>query len=54
MSGLFITGHLTLRRASQDDAAAVLAARMLERFRAITWSNIALSGTLVAAADSTY
>ena len=53
-SGLFVTGQVTLKRAAQNDTAAVLADRMLERFRAITWNNIALSGTLVAAADSTY
>ncbi len=53
-SGLFITGQVTLKRAAQNDTAAVLADRMLERFRAITWNNVALSGTLVAAADSTY
>ncbi len=54
VGGLFVSGHVVLRRATQNDAAAVIADRLLERFRAETWSNVALSSTLVAAADSTY
>jgi type II secretory pathway pseudopilin PulG len=50
LTGVFVASHLTLRRASQSDAAAVLSDRLLERFRAQTWDNVALNSTQVAAA----
>jgi prepilin-type N-terminal cleavage/methylation domain-containing protein len=52
LTGVFVASHLSLRRASQSDAAAVLSDRLLERFRAETWDNIALNSTQVAAAIS--
>src|SRR5581483_8232131 len=52
--GLFVTGNFALRRATKADTASVLASKLLERFRAETWSTISLSSTLVSAADSTY
>lgn len=52
LTGVFVASHLTLRRASQSDAATVLSDQLLERFRAETWDNIALNNTQVAAADS--
>lgn len=56
VAGLFVTGHLALRRASQSDTAAVLADKLLERFRAETWDTIALNQSLFAgmASDTTY
>src|SRR6266568_7688098 len=54
LGGLFVTGHLALRRASKQDTATVLAGRMLEQFRAIKFSDIALSSSLVSSADGTY
>lgn len=62
LSGLFVTGNAALRRASESDTAAVLSDRLLERFRAETWDNIALSSARVgttgqagtAMNDSTY
>jgi prepilin-type N-terminal cleavage/methylation domain-containing protein len=50
LTGVFVASHLTLRRASQSDAAAVLSDKLLERFRAQTWDNVALNSTQVAAA----
>src|SRR5581483_10287270 len=54
LGGLFVTGNFALRRATKADTASVLASKLLERFRAETWSTISLSSTLVSAADSTY
>lgn len=56
LTGVFVTGHLTLRRASQSDTAAVLAEKLVERFHAETWDNVALSAAQVttAMADATY
>jgi prepilin-type N-terminal cleavage/methylation domain-containing protein len=55
LTGVYVASHLTLRRAAQSDAAAVLSDRLLERFRAESWDNIALYsgqvGTVMA--DST-
>jgi prepilin-type N-terminal cleavage/methylation domain-containing protein len=48
LTGVFVASHLTLRRASQSDAAAVLSDQLLERFRAQTWDNIALNGSQVS------
>src|SRR5205809_7531073 len=54
LGGLFISGHSALRRASQSDTAGVLAAKLLERFRAETWSTVGVSKTLYDSTDSTY
>lgn len=54
LTGVFVTGHITLRRATQSDSAAVIADRLLERFRAEKWDDIALNASLVAGADSVY
>lgn len=54
LTGVFVASHLTLRRASQSDAAAVLSDKLLERFRAQTWDNVALNSSQVSTADSTY
>jgi Tfp pilus assembly protein PilV len=54
LGGMFIAGHLALRRASQSDTAAVLADKLLERFRAETYDTVGLSKTLFDATDSTY
>jgi Tfp pilus assembly protein PilV len=51
---VFIAGHLTLRRASQADSATVLADKLLERFRAEQFDDIALSANLLGSVDSTY
>jgi large repetitive protein len=51
---VFISGHLTLRRASQADSATVLADKLLERFRAEQFDDIGLSSGLLAGVDSTY
>ncbi|HXH97821.1 MAG TPA: prepilin-type N-terminal cleavage/methylation domain-containing protein [Gaiellaceae bacterium] len=50
LTGVYVASHLTLRRASQSDAAAVLSDRLLERFRSQSWDNIALNSTQVATA----
>jgi uncharacterized protein (TIGR02598 family) len=52
LTGVFVASHLTLRRASQSDAAAALSDQLLERFRAETWDNIALNDSQVGSADS--
>jgi Tfp pilus assembly protein PilV len=54
LGGLFVSGHLALRRASQSDTAAVLASKLLERFRAETWDTVGVSKALFDTADSTY
>jgi Tfp pilus assembly protein PilV len=54
LGGLFVSGHFALRRASQSDTAAVLASKLLERFRAETWDTVGISKTLFDSADSTY
>ena len=54
VTGLLVTGHLALRRATQADAGSVLADRLLERFRAETWATISSSATLFSTTDSVY
>jgi type II secretory pathway pseudopilin PulG len=54
LTGVFVASHLTLRRASQSDAAAVLSDKLLERFRSELWDNIALYSSQVRGTDSTY
>jgi type II secretory pathway pseudopilin PulG len=54
LGGVFVSGHLALRRASEADSATVLADKLLERFRAESWDDIALSSASVATVDSRY
>jgi Tfp pilus assembly protein PilV len=54
LGGLFVSGHFALRRASQSDTAAVLASKLLERFRAETWDTVGVSKTLFDSTDATY
>jgi prepilin-type N-terminal cleavage/methylation domain-containing protein len=54
LTGVFVSSQSSIQRASKQDAATVLADRLLEQFRALRWDDIALSNTLVGAADTTY
>src|SRR4051794_21274791 len=56
LGGLFVSSHFALRRASQSDTAAVLADKLLERFRAETWDTVGVSQALFASTstDSAY
>ena len=54
LSAVFVSGNVVFRRAGQQDAASVLADRMLERYRAAAWNDIALSSQLVSATDVNY
>jgi type II secretory pathway pseudopilin PulG len=48
------SGAVSLRRASRTSTAAAMADAQLERYRALRFEDIALDGSLVAAADATY
>ena len=50
----FSAGSATVRRTSRVATASTLADSQLERYRAITYTSIALDSTAVAATDSTY
>jgi prepilin-type N-terminal cleavage/methylation domain-containing protein len=54
LGGLFISGHLALRRATQADSASALADKLLERFRAEKWDGIALNASQFSGTDTTY
>lgn len=50
----FNSGAIALQRASRTSTAAALADAQMERYRALTYSAIALSSTAVAATDTVY
>lgn len=50
----FSSGYAAINHASTVSTASVLADKTMERYRAITYDQIALSSSAVAAADSTY
>lgn len=50
----FNSGAVSLRRASDVSTGAVLAEKQMELYRALTYAEVALDATALAATDSTY